>query len=144
MLLLALAVACGGGSETPSATPTAAPPTATAVPVTALPTGTPSPTPPLPASSAPPDRDLLGLALRPEPDGSYSVIAVATKDGKPSVDGVEPGDKLLEVDSLKATGATMGTVVDALRGAPGDTRTLLLERNGKRFKVVARVERFLR
>jgi hypothetical protein len=37
----------------------------------------------------------------------------------------------------------MGTVIDALRGAPGDTRTPLLERNGKQFKVLARVERFL-
>jgi len=89
------------------------------------------------------DMDLVGLAVRPEPDRSYSVIAAATKDEKPSVAGVEPGDKLLEVDGLKATDATMGTVIDALRGAPGDTRSLLLERNGKRFEVVARVERFL-
>jgi hypothetical protein len=89
------------------------------------------------------DMDVVGLALRPEPDGSYSVIAVATKDGKPSVEGVEPGDKLLEINGLKATGATMGTVIDALRGTPADTRTLLLERNGKQFKVMAKVERFL-
>jgi len=89
------------------------------------------------------DMDLVGLTLRPEPTGSYQVIGVATKDGKPSVEGVEPGDKLLEIDGLKATGATMGTVVDARRGAPGDTRTLLLERNGKQFKIVAKVERFL-
>jgi hypothetical protein len=89
------------------------------------------------------DMDIVGLALRPETDGSYSVIGIATKDGKPSVEGVEPGDKLLEVDGLKATGATMGTVIDALRGAPGETRALLLERNGKQFRVVARVERFL-
>ena len=89
------------------------------------------------------DMDLVGLTLRPERDDSYTVIGVAMKDGKPAVDGVEPGDKLLEVGDLKAAGATMGTVVDALRGAPGDIRTLLLERNGKQFKVVAKVERFL-
>jgi hypothetical protein len=89
------------------------------------------------------DMDLVGLALRPEADLSYTVIAVATKDGKPSVEGVEPGDKLLEVDGLKATGATMGTVIDALRGVPGETRTLILERNGKQFKILAPVARFL-
>jgi hypothetical protein len=94
-------------------------------------------------ASASHDMDLVGLALRPEPDGSYTVLALAAKDGKPSVVGVEPGDKLLEVDGLRATGATMGTVIDALRGAPGDTRSLLLERNGKQFGIVAQVARFL-
>jgi hypothetical protein len=89
------------------------------------------------------DMDLVGLTLRPEPDGSYQVIGVAMKDGKSAVEGVEPGDKLLEVEDLKTSGATMGTVIDALRGAPGDTRALLLERNGKQFRIVAKVERFL-
>ena len=89
------------------------------------------------------DLDLVGLTLRPEEDGSYQVIGVARKDGKPAVEGVSPGDKLLEIGALKATGATMGTVVDALRGKPGDVRTLVLERNGKTFKVEAKVERFL-
>ena len=50
---------------------------------------------------------------------------------------------LLEADSLRATGATTGTVVDALRGRPGQTRTLMIERAGRRFTVTARVERFL-
>jgi hypothetical protein len=47
------------------------------------------------------------------------------------------------VDNLVATHATMGTVVDALRGRPGDHRTLVLERDGERFSSEARVERFL-
>jgi hypothetical protein len=47
------------------------------------------------------------------------------------------------VDNLETTGATMGTVVDALRGTPGDVRILVLERNGERFRVEANVERFL-
>jgi hypothetical protein len=37
----------------------------------------------------------------------------------------------------------MGTVVDALRGQPGDVRTLVVEREGKRRTIAARVERFL-
>ena len=63
--------------------------------------------------------------------------------GKPVVDGVKPGDKLLQVGHLKASGATMGTVVDALRGNPGDVRTLVLERNGKQFTIDATVVRIL-
>ena len=89
------------------------------------------------------DMDLVGLTLRPELDGTYSVIGVATKDGEPVVAGVEPGDVLLSVDDLKTTGATFGTVVDALRGNPGDVRILEIERNGKRNKVKALVVRVL-
>jgi len=89
------------------------------------------------------DMDLVGLTLRLEADGTYRVIGVASKHGKRAVEGVEPGDELVEVDGFETAGATMGTVVDALRGRPGDPRVLLLERNGKRFTVEAKVERFL-
>jgi hypothetical protein len=98
------------------------------------------------------DMDLVGLTLRPEADGTYQVIGVAKKDGKPAVEGAEPGDQLLQVNGLKTTGMTMGAVVDALRGKPGDRRTLVLERktktpppepSGKQFKIDAKVERFL-
>jgi len=89
------------------------------------------------------DMDIVGLTLRPEPDNTYRVIGIAQKDGKPVVDGVEPGDVLLRVENLKTTGATMGTVVDALRGKPGDIRVLVLERNGKQSRIKARVVRLL-
>ena len=89
------------------------------------------------------DMDLVGLTLRPENEGSYSVIGVSAIDGRPSVEGVEPGDRLLRIGNLEMTGATMGTVIDALRGAPGDTRILLLERNGRQLMVEAKVARLL-
>jgi hypothetical protein len=89
------------------------------------------------------DMDLVGLTLRPEADGSYSVLGVSSKAGKPAVEGVEPGDMLLQVGDLKTAGATMGTVIDALRGKPGEGRTLVLERKGSKFTVEAKVMRFL-
>lgn len=89
------------------------------------------------------DMDIIGLTLRPEKDATYSIIGIAKKDGKPVVSGVEPGDILLQVDNLKTTGATMGTVVDALRGRPGDFHILVLQRNGKQFRVKAKVLRLL-
>jgi len=89
------------------------------------------------------DMDLVGLTLRPEDDGSYTVIGVAVKDGKPAVEGVEPGDKLIQIGDLKTTGATMGTVVDALRGKPGDICHIILERGGNRFRIEAKVARLL-
>jgi len=89
------------------------------------------------------DLDIVGLTLQPQTNGGYRVIGVAAKDGHPSVVGVEPGDVLLEIGGLLVTGASMGTVVDALRGSPGDTRALVLERNGTRVNVTATVRRFL-
>jgi len=90
-----------------------------------------------------PDMDLVGLTLRPEADGSYHVIGIARKAGRTSVPGVEPGDTLLQVGDLKVKGASMGTVVDALRGKPGEMRILVLERAGKRIEVQARIEHLL-
>ena len=89
------------------------------------------------------DMDLVGLTLRPMPEGKYLVIGVAEKDGQPAVAGVLPGDRLLEIGDLEVTGATMGTVVDALRGKPGEVRVLVVERDGERITVEGRVERFL-
>ncbi|MFH2001073.1 MAG: hypothetical protein ABIK28_15430, partial [Planctomycetota bacterium] len=73
----------------------------------------------------PAEMDLVGLTVRPEADGGYSVIGVAKKDGRSAVPGIEPGDRLLQVGDLKVMGATMGKVVDALRGNPGEIRTLV-------------------
>jgi hypothetical protein len=89
------------------------------------------------------DMDIVGLTLRPDSNGTYQVIGVAEKAGQSAVAGAEPGDRLLQVGDLKTMGATMGTVVDALRGRPGDVRTLVLERNGRQIQIEATVERFL-
>jgi hypothetical protein len=87
------------------------------------------------------DFDIVGLTLRPEGNGTFTVAGVATKEGKPTVDVVQPGDTLIRVDTLEAAGAKMGAVVNALRGNPGATRTLVIEREGKRLTVEAKVMR---
>jgi hypothetical protein len=89
------------------------------------------------------DMDIVGLTLRPLADGSYEVLGVAALDGGPLVEGVLPGDKLLQVGDLVLTSATMGAVVDALRGKPGELRVLVLEREGQRITVEAKVARIL-
>jgi hypothetical protein len=88
------------------------------------------------------DLDIVGLTLRPEADGGFAVAAVATRDGIPAVDGVEAEDRLIRIDRLDTAGATMGEVVAALRGAPGERRTLLIDRGGERISVEATVTRF--
>jgi hypothetical protein len=89
------------------------------------------------------DMDIAGLTLKPLNDGKYKVLGVVARDGKPLIDGIEPGDILLQIGDLSTTGATMGTVVDALRGKPGDIRVLKLERDGRQFIIMAGVKRIL-
>jgi hypothetical protein len=96
-----------------------------------------------PAHNAAPDMDIVGLTLHPEADGKFSVLAVLDVDGKPAVSEVRAGDILLGVDGAPASGATLGQVWSLLGGTPGQTRSLTLERDGKRFTVEAAVRRFL-
>lgn len=93
-----------------------------------------------PARSAP-DLDIVGLTLRADSDGSFSVAGVVSRNGQPTIAGVAVGDRLLRVDALDATAATMGAVIDALRGTPGAERTIVLERSGTQVTVRARVVR---
>jgi hypothetical protein len=94
------------------------------------------------ASSGHRDLDIVGLTLRPDRDGRYTVAAVVKQNGIPTVKNVQAGDQLLEIDGFKVFGATMGTVVDALRGTPGDMHHLLLDRNGARLTAEVLVRRF--
>jgi hypothetical protein len=90
-----------------------------------------------------PDMDVVGLVLRPDPDGRYTIIGVADYRGEPSVPGVQKGDVLLTVDGGRATGATMGQVWSLLSGSPGTTRTLVVQRGEKQITVPAKVVSFL-
>ena len=89
-----------------------------------------------------PDFDVIGLTLRPEDDGRFTILGVADIDGKPSVsegaDGVQPGDHLIAVDGIPVRGSTMGQVWAMLGGTPGQERKLTIERAGKEFTVTAR------
>jgi hypothetical protein len=94
-----------------------------------------------------PDFDVIGLILRPEDDGRITVLGVADYDGKPSVpsgsDGVQPGDHLIAVDGIPVPGSSLGQVWSMLGGSPGKERVLTVERDGRHFTVVAKLQHFL-
>jgi hypothetical protein len=90
-----------------------------------------------------PGIDVVGLTLRPELDGRYTVIGVPQYEGKPAVPEAKAGDVLLMIDKVPAKGSTMGQIWSLLGGNPGETRVLTLERDGKQFAVSATVRRFL-
>jgi hypothetical protein len=90
-----------------------------------------------------PGIDVVGLTLRPEVDGRYTVIGVPDYEGKPAVPEAKTGDVLIAIDKVPAKGSTMGQIWSLLGGDPGETRVLTLERDGKQFTVNATVRRFL-
>ena len=94
-----------------------------------------------------PEFDVIGLILRPEDDGRFTILGIADFDGKPSVtegpDGIQPGDHLVAVDGIPVAGSTMGQVWSMLGGELGKERKLTIERSEKQFTVVAKVQHFL-
>lgn len=90
-----------------------------------------------------PGIDVVGLTLRPELDGRYTVIGVPDYEGKPAVPEAKAGDLLIAIDKVPAKGSTMGQIWSLLGGDPGETRVLTLEREGKQLTVNAIVRRFL-
>jgi hypothetical protein len=90
-----------------------------------------------------PDFDVVGLTLRPEDDGRFTVLGVADYDGKTSVEGVQPGDYLVAIDGNPITHFTMGQVWSLLQASPGQQRELALERGGRKFDAAATVQTFL-
>ena len=94
-----------------------------------------------------PDFDVIGLILRPEDDGRFTILGIADFEGQPSLpegsDGVQPGDHLIAVNGIPVGGSTMGQVWARLGGTPGQERRLTLEHAGKLFTVDAKVQHFL-
>jgi len=94
-----------------------------------------------------PDFDVVGLTLRPEDDGQFTILGVADLNGQPSVPsgsaGVQPGDRLVAIENVPVRGATMGQVWSMLGGTPGQERKLTIEHEGRRFVVTAKVQHFL-
>jgi hypothetical protein len=89
----------------------------------------------------PHDLDSIGLTLI-DRTGEYFVGGVATQGGKPAVDGVQVGDKLVQIGTLRTRGATREALFAAMRGGPGERRSLILERDGRRIRLQARVTAF--
>jgi hypothetical protein len=90
-----------------------------------------------------PDFDVIGLTLRPEDDGRFTILDVADFEGKPSVPDVQVGDHLVAVDSIPVPDSTMGQVWSMLEGQPGQERKLTVERAGKQLTVAGKVQHFL-
>jgi len=90
-----------------------------------------------------PDFDVIGLILRPEDDGRFTILAIADLGGQTSAPGLQRGDQLVAVDGIPVRGSTMGQVWLMLGGEPAKERRLTVDRDGKQFTVAAKVQHFL-
>jgi hypothetical protein len=84
----------------------------------------------------PHDLDQVGITLETH-DGvaGFFVAGIARHDGTPTVEGVQVGDQLLQVDNLQVGGATRGAVFSALHGRAGTVRRLVVQRQGRQITV---------
>lgn len=83
----------------------------------------------------------VGITLQYK-DHSFVIAGIATQSGRPTVGGILPRDRLIQVDQLDTATATWGQIYEALHGKAGQARRLVLERNGRRFAIEATVTAF--
>jgi hypothetical protein len=85
----------------------------------------------------------VGVTLETrDSEKGYFIAGVAEKDGKPTIEGVQIGDKLVQVDELGLAKATRGAMFSALHGKPGTVRMLIVERDGKQLRVKEKTSSF--
>jgi hypothetical protein len=91
----------------------------------------------------PHDLDQVGVTLETHAtEKGYFIAGVSEINGKPTVDGIWIGDKLVQVDDLPLADATRGAIFTALHGKPGTVRMLILEKDGKQLTVPAKTSAF--
>jgi hypothetical protein len=83
----------------------------------------------------------VGVTLEKRREG-YFIAGIAEKSGKPTVDAVRVGDKLIQVDNVVLSSATRGAIFAALHGESGSVRMLVLERDGQQLTLPAKVTAF--
>jgi hypothetical protein len=65
-----------------------------------------------------------------------------SQDGKLTVTGIDPGNRLIRIDLMNVTGASREAVLSAPRGKPGDIHAITGDKDGKEITVQARVMHF--
>lgn len=73
--------------------------------------------------------------------GGYAVITVVYKGFPADLAGIKAGDRLMKVDGVSLKGLTSRDVSEKLKGNPGTTISLTIERNGSEIDYSLRRER---
>jgi predicted aspartyl protease len=89
------------------------------------------------------DTDAVGLTLSAASEGVVTISAVSPANAPSVLRDIQPGDQLRQIDGRDADGLSLSALQRALAGKPGDIKTLVVERQGKRLTVKAVVSRIL-
>ncbi len=65
---------------------------------------------------------------------TVTVAGIARKNGRPTVVGLLPGDKLVSVDGRSADDLTRGQLLATLHGQSGDIRRIVVDRKGSKLE----------
>jgi predicted aspartyl protease len=91
----------------------------------------------------PNDLDVVGIVLRPEKDGSYTIAGISRASHTNTLEKVKPLDKLESIEGRTITGLKLAQVLELLRGQPGEPKRLALLRDGQRLEAKVPVVRIL-
>lgn len=81
----------------------------------------------------------IGSLIREE--GEYVVVSLVYKDFPADLAGIRAGDFLKKVDGISLKGADKEDVSQKLKGNPGTTITITIERNGKEMDITVKREK---
>jgi hypothetical protein len=85
------------------------------------------------------DLDVVPITISPVSGAGFIVTGVSSEFTGGPAGSISTGDKLLKIDNVALEGATIFEALDALKGNPGEVKELIVERDGKKIKVAARV-----
>ncbi len=79
----------------------------------------------------------VGVTLQRRGGGSYAIGGNVVRNGRPTADGIETGDRLIAVDRRHVAGLPSEEVMQALSASPGMLHWLTLERGDRIMKMNA-------
>jgi carboxyl-terminal processing protease len=78
----------------------------------------------------------VGVGLELTIEGHNPVVVRTLEGGSAASVGVEPGDKVLQIDGQSTNDLTLGNAVMMIRGEPGTQVTLTIDRKTQQMVVI--------
>jgi C-terminal processing protease CtpA/Prc len=66
---------------------------------------------------------------------NYLIAEIVSHDGKLTLTGIDPGNRLIRIDRMNVSGASREAVLSALRGKPGDIHAITVDKDGKEITI---------
>jgi len=74
--------------------------------------------------------------------GTYAIGGIVGRNGQPATEGLMAGDRLVQIDGQRIDGWPRERVLAALHGKPGESRSIVVDRNGRMIERTTVVSAF--